>query len=190
MGKTLVGLEDLSKLNTAFYILKESLDSGRLFEFEVVSDSMSPCLKIADKVTVSSVAPELLRLGDIIVYKIGGCLCVHRYIYAPKKQNRLIGLVTKADNCFDFDPYSVSVGQLLGKAVAINRRGKKMKLSNPLWRNINLAIGTLSFLQAFIIKLLRDLKSALPCRNSLGLCKRIIALPFSILIKALTVFAS
>ena len=153
--------KDTAKLNAAFYLLRESIDSGKLLEFEVVSNSMSPFLKIGDKVTVGNIIPKELKLGDIVVYKMQGSLCVHRYIYIINKQGKLIGLVTKADNRFDFDPYLVSIDQFVGKVIAIKRQDAKINLESFLWKKINFFIGTLSFLQAFIIKASRDLKPAL-----------------------------
>lgn len=99
--------EDTAKLNTAFDILKENIDSGRLLEFEVISNSMFPFLKISDQVAIGNTAPKDLRLGDIVVYNRNGYLCAHRYIYPQNKQGKIIGLVTKGDNCLDFDPYLV-----------------------------------------------------------------------------------
>lgn len=181
--------EDTSKLNTAFNILKESIDSDRLLESEVVSNSMSPFLKIGDKVTIGNIVLKELKLGEIVVYNCNGSLCAHRYIYTLKKQDRLIGLITKADNRFDFDPYLVSLQQVVGKITTISRQDIKINLESFLWKKINYLIGTLSFLQAFIIKGLRYLKSMTLGKAPFPFSKQIIASPFSILIKSIIFLA-
>ena len=147
--------ENTLKLNTAFNLLKESIDSGRLVEFEVISNSMLPLLRIDDKVIIDSIVPEKLKLGEIIVYKLQDFLYVHRYIYTLKKPGRPFSLVTKADNRFNFDPYLVPINQLLGKVVAIKRQDTKINLESFFWKRINFFIGILSFLEAFMIKVWR-----------------------------------
>ena len=181
--------EDISKLNSAFYILKESLMSGRLFESEVASNSMFPFLNIGDKVTIGNVIPEKLKSGDIVVYKRNSSLYAHRYIYTLKRQGGPISLVTKADNRFDFDSYLVSIEQLVGKVIVIKGKGTKINLENFLWEKINSLIGIISSVQAFIFKVLRYFKPMLLGKKTFPFFKQIIAFPFSILIKSIILLA-
>ena len=91
--------------------------SGRVVPFLVVeSGSMYPILKVGDVIMISSVRPEDLRVGDVIVYYKPGTsqLIVHRIVKIARS-----GVYTKGDANPGIDfwcpiPYENIVGRWNG----------------------------------------------------------------------------
>lgn len=174
------------KSDIAFYLLREKIEDIKPFTIEIISNSMSPFLKAGDGILIKRISPGELKIGDIIVYQVNGLLCAHRYICSVKKDGRPIAAVTKGDNISDFDPYLISIDELLGKVTNIRRMGQQIDLQRPAWRKINFLIGISSFIQAFTIKVIRYPKSKLFKSIELSPLKKIIAFPFSAFIKSIT----
>ena len=61
------------------FIEKEILDEKEL-SFSVATDSMTPLINPLDRVVVESCPAEDLVPGEIVLFRRGSTLCVHRYI--------------------------------------------------------------------------------------------------------------
>lgn len=189
MEKLIYERLEVKSSSITFDLLKEKIETTKLPNFQIISNSMSPFLKIGDEVLLKNITPEDLRIGDIIVYQMNGHLFSHRYINIIKKEGRILGLIFKGDNSLDFDGYLVFNNKLLGKVIAIKRENRLINLSHFPWRKINLLIGILSFSQGSVIKFCRYFKHKLLKKNLSPYFKRIIGISFSIFIKSITISA-
>ncbi|NLG27074.1 MAG: hypothetical protein GX557_04135 [Chloroflexi bacterium] len=99
----------------------------------VEGDSMWPILRAGDRVRVAHGGPAP-RPGDIVVFRAGGQLVVHRLVGSRVADGTTL-YITRGDHCPAIDP-PVSAGDLLGRAVeAVSTRGT-MPLDTRLARAI------------------------------------------------------
>ena len=89
----------------------------------VASGSMLPTLNIGDLIIVQKIDPAKIKAdpegltGDILVYKRGNELIVHRAVNIRPGQNGIYMITTRGDNTFTNDPEWPST-QLVGKVIA------------------------------------------------------------------------
>jgi len=89
----------------------------------VASGSMLPTLNIGDLIIVQKIDPAKINAdpegltGDILVYKRGNELIVHRAVNIRLGQNGIYMITTRGDNTFTNDPEWPST-QLVGKVIA------------------------------------------------------------------------
>ena len=89
----------------------------------VASGSMLPTLNIGDLIIVQKIEPAKIKAdpegltGDILVYKRGNELIVHRAVNIRPGQNGIYMITTRGDNTFTNDPEWPST-QLVGKVIA------------------------------------------------------------------------
>ena len=154
MKKLLYYEEQLEKEKSknVFYLLKKNIKCGRIFDFEVVSNCMSPLLKTGDKISIRNIAPDALRRGDIIVYKMGDHLRVHRYIYKIQKNDNFTKLVTKPDAIPHFNKYLITSEELFGKVILIKKSYIEINLESPFWKINNSLLSLISYLQVYIVR--------------------------------------
>ncbi len=94
---------------------------------------MIPFILDGDVVLVDPAANPEILVGDVICYEISlGRLFLHRVIKRDGER-----FVTKGDALAVTDV--VFPGQVLGKVVAIERRGKVRRLDAARWRNRGIA---------------------------------------------------
>ena len=147
--ENLLGKKQAKKENVAFSLLEERIESGKIFDFEVSSNSMSPLLEPGDTVSVNKAKLQDLQKGDIIVYRANENLCVHRYIYKFKK-DEYSGFIAKGDNTYCFDQLPISMEQLVGKVISIRKNKKTIDLERTSWRIINYLLASISAIQAYV----------------------------------------
>jgi len=83
----------------------------------VLSNGMSPTLKIGDVVVVESVQPEAIKVGDVMVYysPLDGQRTAHRVIEIRETKEETF-FRTKGDSNEERDPYLVPVENITGRA--------------------------------------------------------------------------
>jgi len=99
--------------------------------------SMYPTIKEGDKVVVDPVAPSQVERGDIILYRRHGGMIAHRVIGIGNDHDRTITqpaalsardvLILRGD-AFDFPDEHVEASRILGKVVAVERDGRRIRL--------------------------------------------------------------
>lgn len=123
-------------------LLQEGLGKGRSYEFQVISPSMFPLLKIGDKVILQSISAEDLRCGDIVAYKNKDRLIIHRFL----SRNPDGTLLIKGDACTAAD-LPIGPDRLFGKASAIEGKNKKIDLEFRRWKITNALLGKANLLK-------------------------------------------
>lgn len=83
--------------------------------YDVVSGSMDPAIPVHSVVLVQPAAPEELQPGEIVAYRSGSSVVIHRLV-----ENHIVEgeLVTKGDANAEPDPLKVEYAGVLGKVTA------------------------------------------------------------------------
>jgi len=106
--------------------------------FRIISGSMHPLIDINDKVLVKRIFPSEVRLGDIILFKSDDALVMHRVIKIEEQNGRMM-ILQKGDaslNAGVTDSESI-----IGKVVAIEKKGKILSLDSGRGKVINNFLG-------------------------------------------------
>jgi hypothetical protein len=94
--------------------------------FVAHGSSMIPSIYPGDLITVRSDSSAGARRGEIVFFLLGGRPFVHRVMRKWPERNRVV-FATRGDALPKEDP-SVDASQLLGRVIAIQRRGKSVAL--------------------------------------------------------------
>lgn len=83
--------------------------------YDVVSGSMAPAIPVHSVVLVQPAAPEELQPGEIVAYRSGSSVVIHRLV-----ENHIVEgeLVTKGDANAEPDPLKVEFAGVLGTVTA------------------------------------------------------------------------
>ncbi len=83
--------------------------------YDVVSGSMDPAIPVHSVVLVQPAAPEKLQPGEIVAYRSGSSVVIHRLV-----ENHIVEgeLVTKGDANAEPDPLKVEYAGVLGTVTA------------------------------------------------------------------------
>lgn len=139
---------------------------GQTFKLRVISNSMSPMLRVADIVMAQSIEAATAQSGDVLVFQRGTELITHRLI--ARQADRLC---LKGDNRRAADEL-IEEQAVVGRVIAIERSGRSIDLQQPRWVRLNQSVGRLSGWQARIA-------------NASPVAGRLSALPILILIRSL-----
>ena len=123
-------------------LAEDILEQGAIVRLSLAGGSMFPLFRTGDSIFVKSVKPSEFHIGDIIVYRAGKKMIFHRLIKKYILQGKMI-LFTKGDFFTELD-YPVSVKDVLGKAIGVERNGKKVNLENYFIRLANLFLAKIS----------------------------------------------
>ena len=113
-----------------FPVIKEQLAEGREVSFTVTGKSMWPfIINDRDSVIIRTCDPDSLRIGDIVLFQTHlGNYMLHR-INAIKPDT----FETTGDGNLFRDGW-FSKDCIIGQAVSIIRKGKKIDCNHPWWR--------------------------------------------------------
>lgn len=124
------------------------LDSWRETEgpgfLTISGTSMRPLLPNGCRVVVRPAA-GLLRLGDIIVYRRGEMVFVHRIVRVLRRDGSP-RFVAKGDGAFGFDPAPVAEDRVVGKVIGFERNGAVVDIESAWWRAGGLITAVLSYI--------------------------------------------
>ncbi len=128
------------------------LSRGRILKFKAKGGSMSPFIRNGDVVEVVP-AKGKINLGDIILYRSSyGNPVVHRVIQRNKES-----IITKGDSVPSSDEPILSE-QVLGRVVAVEKNGWRMRLDSPMVRLLNILLALISPFSFLIYPSLRLVK--------------------------------
>jgi len=136
------------------------LREGQAIRSWTVGESMSPCIKKGDCLTVRPIAFEEAGIGDIVAYRTNesqSVLTNHRVIRKGKDRGQRY-LITKGDRNVYRDFPLVCPQDVLGKVVSIERNGRVTSLETPFYR----LLGTLKARLSLGLWILHVLKRKIP----------------------------
>ncbi len=138
-------------------ICEEVIAEGNKLKFLVSGGSMRPFLRSGDTVLVEPFDLSAVKAGDIVFYKTAnGKLRVHRVIRRPKQRQETV-LLTKGDALFQADP-PVLYKEVLGKVIAIERKGRYKSLDGGTNKILNYFWLGLAHVGPFFYPLVRKIK--------------------------------
>ena len=100
--------------------------------------SMLPLFNRRAQVLVTTIQPERVRIGDVIVFKRNDTLVTHRVI---KKKNSPDGLVFVEKGDGTHEHSTVNGRDVIGTVLMVRRNGRLYFLQSPLSRHINLVLA-------------------------------------------------
>ncbi len=128
------------------------LGRGRALRFKAKRGSMSPFIRNGD---VLEVVPSKgkINLGDVVFYCSSyGSPVVHRVIQRNKEN-----IITKGDSVSGSD-HSVLFKHVLGRVVAVEKNGWRMRLDSPMVRLLNILLALISPFSSLIYPSLKFIK--------------------------------
>jgi hypothetical protein len=112
-------------------LIADCLRAGRPVRFRARGASMHPTIRSGDTLWVAPVDPEGVRIGDVVVcVAFPGRLLAHRVVAIARKADSdapaaAAAFQTKGDASPQPDA-PVTAGAVLGKVVAVERRGRRI----------------------------------------------------------------
>ena len=103
----------------------ELLSKGRLVRFRAFGHCMHPVIKNGDTVIISSISVPDSRPGDILLYKTGRGLTIHRLTSLSVSEGATLTL--RSDNPASWED-EVMPDQIIGKVAWIERNGRRINL--------------------------------------------------------------
>lgn len=133
-------------------IAQEVLGRGRTLRFKAKGGSMSPFIRNGDVLEVAPFKGKI-NLGDIILYHSScGSPVIHRVIQRNKES-----IITKGDSVSGSDQ-PMLFKQVLGRVVAIEKNGWRIRLDKPMVRFLNILLALISPFSFLIYPPLRLIK--------------------------------
>ena len=110
---------------------QEILEQGALLRFRAPGNSMHPFIENGDILVVEPSNGAQAHIGDVIFYRRpDGGLIAHRLIKIDMAGGSTI-LTTKGDSLDYFDP-PLRLEQVLGRVIAVERDGRRLRLDSSL----------------------------------------------------------
>ena len=120
-------------------LTQSALDREGTLWFRIEGTSMNPVLRSGDRVQVQPCTLEALAFGDLALFTKRQTFCLHRVMGTMKKHG-VNWLITKGDGCGRWDR-PVTAASIVGRAVAIDRRGRLQLLDTVAGRLSALLCG-------------------------------------------------
>jgi len=105
----------------------ELLRSGQSIRFRAPGRSMYPTIKEHETITVQSVAPSGIKMGDIILYRLEAVVIAHRVVRIERGEHGGSRFILRGDASVASDE-AVEPAQVLGKVVSVERGGRSIDL--------------------------------------------------------------
>jgi len=126
-------------------LLRRSLERGETPRLEISSNSMSPLLRLGDKILLETITPEQLKSGDIITLVWPDSLVTHRY-WAKEGEPPVQRLLTRGDRPLVFDkPWPADA--LIGRVNGRSRNGRLLPLTHGAGLRLNHHLAWLANLE-------------------------------------------
>jgi phage repressor protein C with HTH and peptisase S24 domain len=102
--------------------LKDLLARGHVVRFQADGWSMHPTIRYGEMITVEPLGESPVRTGDVLLYRHARTAIAHRLVRVTSTELVLRG---DAADCCDAP---ISSDQLLGRVVAVERRGRTVRI--------------------------------------------------------------
>ncbi len=142
-------------------IAQEVLGRGRALKFRAKGGSMSPFIRNGDVVQLVPVKGKI-NLGDVVFYRSSyGNTIVHRVV---RRRREIV--ITKGDSSPSPDQPVLSK-QVLGRVVAVEKNGWRIRLDSPMGRLLNILLATISPFSFLIYPPLKLVKRTVRLRKNI-----------------------
>jgi signal peptidase I len=111
--------------------------------FRVISGSMSPLIKIYERILVKKVDLSGIKQGDIVLFKSHDALVTHRVMKIIKNNGKNL-ILQKGDAGLKVG--LIPIESIVGKVVLVDKRGKFLNLESRWIKVINHFIGMNHFI--------------------------------------------
>ena len=122
----------------------------------VLTDSMMPLLQPGDQVQVSKIVAEEVRFGDIVVFRRGDELIVHRVL---KKWHTANGVHFSEKGDAGYAYGLISAGNVVGRVIRVKKGTKTLDLNSLPSRMASLIVSTWLCLTAACVSHLKSSES-------------------------------
>jgi signal peptidase I len=127
-------------------LVRESLSLHGFTRLRVISDSMSPMINVDDFVVIEQTSRKEYERGDIVVIDRKGKFVTHRLVRLGEDK-----WYTKGDRFHSLDE-PISIDDLIGRVVQIDRKDNQLNLKCRKWRRINRFRGWLANIEVGIYR--------------------------------------
>ena len=117
---------------------QEACEKGNSLNFRVQSGSMRPMIEVGDVVSISKVQPLNIRIGDIVAFKDGQNVVVHRII---NKSLSDAELTFHQQGDVGGSARLIVAQDIIGKVTSIDKEGRKIHLDSPRYIISNRLMG-------------------------------------------------
>ena len=111
---------------------------GKVSRIQARGSSMGGSVPTGATLVVEHMGPEALEVGDIIVFRIGGTLVVHRLI-GKKREGEKTVLLEKGDR--GLEAHEIPEEWLLGRVRDILVDGRSVSMAEGIGKGLNRLIG-------------------------------------------------
>jgi signal peptidase len=122
----------------------ELLSLGCGVRFRAPGTSMHPTIRHMDLITVEPVAPNNLKRGDIILYRLQNGFIAHRIVNIEEQNGCGLTFIVRGDGSTACDA-PVKEAQVLGKVVSLERNHRRIdpySLKVRLWTRLYLLLAS------------------------------------------------
>ena len=134
-------------------LARELLSQGHCVRLRVAGGSMEPLIQSGDQVEIEPAAMESVRVGDVVLFSLGGRLFLHRVV-ARRGVGGEARLQAHGDHNFRPEP-EFGPEELLGVALALYRGEAMLDLRSPWIRWIGWAVARSQLVRRALFKLVR-----------------------------------
>lgn len=103
----------------------ELLGQGKRVRFRAPGRSMYPTIRENEAITVEPVAPQDVKVGDIILFRSGESVVAHRVMRIERGKGDTLRFILREDTWGTLDE-PVEAEQILGKVVSVERAGRNI----------------------------------------------------------------
>jgi hypothetical protein len=130
-----------SRVPTFLEVAQDVLKEGFEVQLDTRGDSMVPLIRSGGFLRVEAVKPERLRLGDVIVYRVGELLVAHRLV-RKRREGGSLRLLSKGDAFSWRAGEEVAPEQVLGRVTTVRgRRGREIRIDAGWGRVLSLILA-------------------------------------------------
>jgi hypothetical protein len=107
--------------------VEDLLRRGHAVRFHADGWSMHPTIRCGETIVVEPIGNAPVRTGDVLLYRNGHAVIAHRLVLIAESSDGRSSLTLRGDAADSCDA-PIVMGQVLGRVVAVERRGRIVTL--------------------------------------------------------------
>ena len=129
MAIFLLNPETMNQNGALLNVSAKLLAQGFSVRFSAPGTSMGPTIRDGETITVAPAEPGEITVGDIVAYRRGCHVIAHRVVRFGRRDRADGEILLRGDAACTVDA-PVAPGQILGKVVSVERRGRQLSVSS------------------------------------------------------------